>query len=215
MDMSARTRLIDQLVARGQQDEAISEYMDLADIYYRLAELERARKTYTTALRLAQQPNANRQWSIQILRRMADIDMQRLEWKQALRILEQLRTLRPDDEAARTNIIELNLRMAQPAQAQSELASYMEYLESNDKISQAIPFIEKLIAENDHLILQRELATQYHQAGRTPEAITMLDGIGDQLMEKGDKQGVREVVTQILAMNPPNDADYRNLLAQL
>lgn len=215
MDLSARTRLIDQLVARGQQDEAISEYMDLADIYYRLAELERARKTYTTALRLAQQPNANRQWSIQILRRMADIDMQRLEWKQALRILEQLRTLRPDDEAARTNIIELNLRMAQPAQAQSELASYMEYLESNDKINLAIPFIEKLAVENDHLILQRELAAQHHKAGRTPQAISMLDTLGDQLMEKGDKQGAREVVAQILAMNPPNGEDYRSLLAQL
>ncbi|MDX9993133.1 MAG: tetratricopeptide repeat protein [Anaerolineales bacterium] len=215
MDLSARTRLIDQLVARGQQDEAISEYMDMADIYYRLAELERARKTYTTALRLAQQPNANRQWSIQILRRMADIDMQRLEWKQALRILEQLRTLRPDDEAARTNIIELNLRMAQPAQAQSELASYMEYLESNDKINLAIPFIEKLAVENDHLILQRELAAQHHKAGRTPQAISMLDTLGDQLMEKGDKQGAREVVAQILAMNPPNGEDYRSLLAQL
>jgi hypothetical protein len=34
-------------------------------------------------------------------------------------------------------------------------------------------------------------------------------------MEKGDKDGVREVVTQILAMNPPNADDYRNLLSQL
>jgi tetratricopeptide (TPR) repeat protein len=215
MDMAARTRLIDQLAARGQQDDAISEYMELADIYYRLAELEQARKTYTTALRLAQQPNANRQWSAQILRRMADIDMQRLEWKQALRVFEQLRTLRPDDEGARNSIIELNLRMAQPAQAQSELASYMEYLESNKKKDEAIPFIEKLIEENDHPVLRRELAIQYHQAGRSEEAISLLDVIGDQLMEQGDKQGVREVVTQILAMNPPNVDDYRNLLAQL
>jgi tetratricopeptide (TPR) repeat protein len=215
MDMAARTRLIDQLVARGQQDDAISEYMELADIYYRLAELEQARKTYTTALRLAQQPNANRQWSAQILRRMADIDMQRLEWKQALRVFEQLRTLRPDDEGARNSIIELNLRMAQPAQAQSELASYMEYLESNKKKDEAIPFIEKLIEENDHPVLRRELAVQYHQGGRSEEAISLLDAIGDQLMEQGDKQGVREVVTQILAMNPPNVEDYRSLLAQL
>jgi tetratricopeptide (TPR) repeat protein len=215
MDMSARTRLINQLVARGQQDEAISEYLDLADIYYRLAELEMARKTYTTALRLAQQPNSNRQWSIQILRRMADIDMQRLEWKQALRVYEQLRTLRPDDISTRSNLIELNLRLAQTAQAQSELQSYMEYLESTKTSAQAIPFIEKLVEENDHIMLRRELAAQYHHAGRTTEAVSMLDVIGDQLMEKGDKDGVREVVTQIMAMNPPNAEDYRTLLAQL
>ena len=215
MDMSARTRLINQLVARGQQDEAISEYLDLADIYYRLAELEMARKTYTTALRLAQQPNANRQWSIQILRRMADIDMQRLEWKQALRVYEQLRTLRPDDASARASLIELTLRLGQPAQAQSELKSYMEYLESNHNSEQAIPFLEKLAEENDQIMLRHELAVQYHHAGHTAEAVTLLDKIGDQLMEQGDKDGVREVVTLILSMNPPNAEDYRNLLAQL
>ncbi|NTU63619.1 MAG: hypothetical protein HGB05_09485, partial [Chloroflexi bacterium] len=54
MDLSVRTRLIDQLTARGLVDETISEYLDLADIYYRLAELDMARKTYTTALRYAQ-----------------------------------------------------------------------------------------------------------------------------------------------------------------
>jgi tetratricopeptide (TPR) repeat protein len=215
MDMSARNRLINQLVARGQQDEAISEYMELADIYYRLAELEMARKTYTTALRLAQQPNANRQWSVQILRRMADIDMQRLEWKQALRVFEQLRTLRPDDAAARANLIELNLRLAQTAQAQAELLSYMEYLDANHATEQAIPFLEKLVEENEHVILQRELAVQYHRAGRTAEAIKLLDSVGDKLMEKGDKESVREVIAQILSMNPPNAEDYRNLLAQL
>ncbi|MBS4062599.1 MAG: hypothetical protein KG029_19545, partial [Bacteroidetes bacterium] len=215
MDMSARTRLIDQLVARGRQDEAISEYMDLADIYYRLAELDLARKTYTTALRLAQQPNADRKWSVKILWRMADIDMQRLEWKQALRVYEQIRTLQPDEAQARTHLVELNLRLAQPAQAQSELVAYMEHLESTKNSEQAIPYLEKLVEENDHALLRRELAVQYHKAGHTDEAISLLDAVGDQLMESGDKDGVREVVAQILSMNPPNAEDYRNLLAQL
>ena len=215
MDLSSRTRLIEQLIARGKQDEAIAEYLDLADIYYRLAELDMARKTYTTALRLAQQPNANRQWSVQILRRMADIDMQRLEWRQALRVFEQLRTLRPDDASARENLIELNLRLAQTAQAHSELESYMEHLESTKTIAQAVPFLEKLVGENDHVLLRRELANQYHKAGRTADAVTTLDAVGDQLMESGDKAGVRDVVNQILSMNPPNTEDYRNLLAQL
>ncbi|RME86784.1 MAG: tetratricopeptide repeat protein, partial [Anaerolineae bacterium] len=44
MDLTARTRLIDLLIARGQVDDAIAEYLDLADIYYRLAELDMARK---------------------------------------------------------------------------------------------------------------------------------------------------------------------------
>jgi tetratricopeptide (TPR) repeat protein len=59
MDVLARTRLIDQLASRGMVDEAVGEYIELGDIYYRLAELDQARKTYTTALRLAQQGGAN------------------------------------------------------------------------------------------------------------------------------------------------------------
>ena len=117
MDMVVRSRLIDQLVARGQVDEAIREYLELADIYYRLAELDNARKTYTRALRFVQQANADRSWNIHILQRMADIDLQKLDWKQALRVFEQIRTLRPDDEGVRKKLVELNLRLGQPAQA--------------------------------------------------------------------------------------------------
>ena len=84
MDIGARNRLIDQLVARGQMDDAIHEYIDLAGIFNRLAELDLARKTFTTALRMVQQGNASRDWNTHILQRMADIDMQRLDWKQAL-----------------------------------------------------------------------------------------------------------------------------------
>src|SRR5215203_4347591 len=127
MDMVARTKLIDQLVARGMVDEAIREYLELADTYYRLAELDMARKTYTTALRVVQQSNADRKWNVDILRRMADIDMQRLDWKQAIRIYEQIRTLHPEDESTRKNLIDLSLKMGQPAQASAELESYLSY----------------------------------------------------------------------------------------
>jgi predicted Zn-dependent protease len=92
-----------------------------------------ARKTYTTALRVVQQANADRQWNVHILQRMADIDMQRLDWKQAIRVFEQIRTLRPDDQSARKNLIELSLRMGQPAQAGAELESYFSYLQNSNR----------------------------------------------------------------------------------
>ncbi|GAB4501435.1 MAG: hypothetical protein Fur0035_09770 [Anaerolineales bacterium] len=215
MDLAARTRLIEQLTARGKIDEAISEYLDLADMYYRLAELDMARKTYTTALRLAQQPNANHNWSVQILKRMADIDMQRLDWKQAIRVLEQLRTLRPDDAASRATLIELNLRLAQNTQAEAEIESLMTYLEGNQRAAEALPLLEKMLEENDSNTLRRAKAAHLHRIGRSAEAITLLDAIGDKLMEAGDKNGVMDIIHQILQMNPPNAEEYRSLLAQL
>jgi len=216
MDLAARTRLIEQLTARGQVNDAISEYMDLADIYYRLAELDMARKTYTTALRLAQQPNANHNWNVKILQRMADIDMQRLDWRQATRVFEQIRTLHPSDASVRENLIELNLRLGQGPQAQAELESFISYLESNGNSQDALPFVEKLLEEHsEQIILQRAVAEELHKVGRTPEAIAKLDTIGDKLMESNDKAGVIDIVNRILLMNPPNAEEYRSLLGQL
>lgn len=216
MDLSAHTQLIDQLVARGQVDDAINEYLELADIYYRLAELDMARKTYTTALRLVQQANANRAWNVHILQRMADIDMQRLDWKQALRVYEQIRTLRPDDQGARKQLIELYSRMGQGEHVSAELESFLSYLNSNGKSNEAIPFLEDLIKQHEDLpIFKRVLAQQLHQLGQTDQAIAQLDALGESLLQEDRKKEAAAVINQILLMNPPNAEDYRQLLSQI
>jgi tetratricopeptide (TPR) repeat protein len=216
MDMVARQKLIDQLVSRGQVDDAIREYLELADIYYRLAELDMARKTYTTALRVVQQANADRSWNIHILQQMADIDMQRLDWKQAIRVYEQIRTLRPDDEGVRKNLIELSLRMGQPAQANAEIENYLTYLQTHGNSEQGIKFVEELLADrpNDP-VLRRALALLYQQAGRVEEAVTQLDAIAESLLTAGQKEDAMVVINQILLMRPPNAEQYRQLLMQL
>lgn len=216
MELGSRNRLIDQLVARGQVDEAIQEYLELAAIQYRLAELDMARKTYTNALRLVQQGSASREWNIHILQRMADIDMQRLDWKQALRVFEQIRTLIPDDDAARKQLIELNMRMGQHDRALSELESYITHLESQNKKEPALSFLEDLVHEHDNQpLLKRTLAALLYRMGRMAEAIPILDQLGETLLEKGDKQGAMDVINQIVLMNPPNVDDYRALLNQM
>jgi tetratricopeptide (TPR) repeat protein len=208
--------LIDQLVERGQVNDAVNEYLDLADIYYRLAELDMARKTYTTTLRLVQQANADRSWNVHILQRMADIDMQRLDWKQALRVFEQIRTLRPEDNTVRKSLVELNLRMARSEQALAELENYLTYLESNGKNKDAIAFLEDLLVEHgDQIPLRRALAALYQSAGRTADAISQLDSVGETLLNKGDRDGAISSINQILMMNPPNADAYRRLLTQI
>ena len=169
MDLAVRTRLIDQLIARGQVNEAISEYLDLADIYYRLAELDMARKTYTTALRVVQQASADRTWNVHILQRMADIDMQRLDWKQAVRSSSRSAPCARMTSAVRKNLVELNLRMGRPDQAGAELDNYLGYLEKNGGPGDAIAFLEDLLLEHkQEPTLLRALAGQYHRAGGPP-----------------------------------------------
>jgi tetratricopeptide (TPR) repeat protein len=216
MDLGARTRLIDQLIARGQLDDAIQEYLELAAIYYRLAELDMARKTYTTALRLVQQGNANREWNVHILQRMADIDMQRLDWKQAVRVFEQIRTLAPDDDSARKQLIELNLRMGKADSAINELESYTSHLESQNKSELALGFLDELVREHpEQPLLKRTQAALLHRAGKTSDAIAILDTLGETLLDKGDRQGAADIINQIVLLNPPNVEDYRELLNQM
>jgi tetratricopeptide (TPR) repeat protein len=216
MDLAARSHLIDQLVARGMVDDAITEYLELAGIHYRLAELDLARKTYTTALRVVQQSNADRAWNVHILQRMADIDMQRLNWKQALRVFEQIRTLRPDDESVRKNLVELSLRLGQEQQATTELEGFASYLESKHQTDKLIKFIEDLVAEHeDQPTLRITLADRLYRAGRATEAVSQLDLVGEALLTAGKKKEALAVIQRIIQMNPPNVGDYRQLLMQV
>jgi tetratricopeptide (TPR) repeat protein len=216
MDLTARSRLIDQLVARGQVNDAINEYLELAGLYYRLAELDTARKTYTTALRFVQQSNADRSWNIHILQRMADIDMQKLDWKQAIRIFEQIRTLRPEDAAVRKTLVELSLRMAQVPKALEEMENYISYIDGQGQGESAIPFLEELVSEHgEQPSLRRALAVRYNKAGQTAQAIAQLDTAGELLLNANDKDGAIATINQILMMNPSNAEDYRKLLAQI
>jgi tetratricopeptide (TPR) repeat protein len=147
---------------------------------------------------------------------MADIDMQRLDWKQALRVYEQIRTLAPDDDSVRRQLVDLNLRMAQPDKAMNELENYISHLESLGKNNVAIIFIEELIKDHsEQPLLKRALAAQLHRSGRTEEAISLLDILGEVLVHAGNKQQALEVINQIVLMNPPNVNEYRQLLTQM
>lgn len=217
MDLSSRTKLIEQLIARGQVDDAIKEYLNLADIYYRLAELDMARKTYTTALQAAQQGNAERSWNIHILKRMADIDMQRLDWKRAVIVFEQIRTLSPEDSESRKSLIDLNFKLGNKSQGLTELDNYASYLaehpaEENDIVG----MIKDLL--NDHPSIaqvHRILAEQYYRLGKKEEAIKEFDNAAEIFLEAGDKEQAIKTITMLLSVKPANAEEYQQVLANI
>ncbi|MEJ5241007.1 MAG: tetratricopeptide repeat protein [Anaerolineales bacterium] len=216
LNLEVRLRLAEALESGGQIEAAVRAYVELAEVYSRLADLEQARKVYTQALRLTQQHPTQREWSVRILRRMADIDMQRLDWKQAVRVFEQIRTLQPDDEATRRQLVELNLRLGQEAQARIEMESYLTYLESTQNSAAAILFLEELIKEHPQVLwLRKALAELYRRLGRVEEAVAQYDAIGDMELSAGNRLGAIEAIQAILALNPPNAEEYRAALAQL
>jgi predicted Zn-dependent protease len=147
---------------------------------------------------------------------MADIDMQRLDWKQAIRVYEQIRTLRPDDEGVRKNLIELSLRMGQTAQANAEIENYLTYLQTHGHSEQGIKFVEELLLDRPtDVVLRRALAQLYHQAGRSEDAVVQLDSLAEAMLSAGQKEEAMVIINQILLIGPPNADQYRQLLMQL
>ena len=216
MDLPSRSLLIDQLVARGQSEDALKEYLELAELYYRQADLDQARKTYTTALRFCQQANVNSDWNVRILRNMADIDMQHMDWRQACRLFEQIRTIHPDDREARQNIIELNLRLGQPIQANDEVEKYISHLDSAGRRSEALAMLEGLRDEYpQQAVLRRSLAEEYRLAARKNDAVAELDALGKISLDQGDTKGAIQAIETIVSIGPPNLERYRLALANL
>jgi tetratricopeptide (TPR) repeat protein len=197
-------------------ETAIQEYLELAEVYYNLADLTRARKTYNEALRLAQQSKQNWSLMIEILHSIADIDLQSLDWRQALRIYEQIRTMKPDDSRARANLIGLNIRLSQEDQAEAELQEYLTYLEKANESNKSIPFLESLLNEYPHVVSIRiSLAEAYRKAGRRADAIREFDFVGEKLLDVGDRQHAAEIIATILALDPPDKQTYQQLLSEI
>ncbi len=216
MDLTARARLIDQLITQGSIRDGIAEYKELAETYTRLAELDMARKTLSIALKYAQQSNSYQAETVDILYRMADIDLQRLDWRQAIRIFEQVRTVDPADTKTRFQLIDLNMRLGQDTTALAELDSFIAYLESTKAPEKAIAFLEDLTKEHpDYLEFHQRLAEFYRLAGRVPEAVAEFDRVGDLFLDAGNKTATIAVIQTIISLRPPNVADYRAILEQL
>ena len=217
-DVPLRNRLIELLVAQRQTEEALSQFMDLADTYYQLADLESARNTYADALLQAQQPGVNRSWSVRLLHKMGDIDQQRLNWRDAQRVYEQLKALAPDDEGARATLIDLLFQQANARQAVMEVDDYLRQslTPPGGSAAKAISFLEAVSRSHpEEMALVARLARLYQDTGRRQEAIQQYDRLGEMQIEAGQNAQAVETIRAILALGPAEPDMYQQLLEQL
>ena len=216
MDLDVRNNLIELLTARGKISETIQELLKLAETYYSLADLAMARKTYSRAFRFAQQSNVDRETKVKLMHRMADIDMQSLDWRNAIRVCEQIRILDPDDGKARDMLFDLNLRLGQTTQAMSELDNHLNHMISLHRTAEALEYINAKILENQNLpTLYSRLAEIYRVLGRKEEAINQLEIAKEMFLQNGNRPAAIEIVMAILALNPANANTYQRILVEL
>jgi tetratricopeptide (TPR) repeat protein len=216
MDVQARYLLIEAQAARGEVDEAVREFINLAEVYYNLADLKMARQTYLRAYQYLQQTHAESTLKLNILNRIADIYLQSLDWRQALLVFEQIRLLQPQDGKTRKIIYDLNLRLNQEERALTELDNYLSLQIKSGHQEDALTWLEELVEEHpDHPKGRRRLADLYRKLARNEEAIQQLDQVGEQYLQAGDKEAAIKTILTIMTMNPPNASEYQQLLDEI
>lgn len=172
MDITVRRNLIDLLRSTGQTEVMIEQYMDLANVHYLLADLEQSRSAYHSALTLARQSRSTREQSLKILNRLADIELQSLNCKEAVKIFEQMRSLSPMDQTPRVALVDLYHRLEMEPAALNEVDAYLKLLESENQPVDAEKFLDDVLSEKpDCDDLQRRMIAYYVSQGRVNTAV--------------------------------------------
>jgi tetratricopeptide (TPR) repeat protein len=216
MDTTVRAKLIDILVSHGKIEEALEHYLILAESYYNLAQMDRAREIYQEALKLAPRGAPGQRWTVRILHKVGDIDMQRVDWKRAVGVYEQIRKQAPDDERARLTLMGLYHRLGRPDLAVGELDGLIKAYRERGKTERIFTILEDAVDERpDDIPLRTRLAQAHLDAGNVDQALRHLDKLGDLQMNAGRAEDAKATIRAIIALNPPNVTAYKQLLAHL
>jgi tetratricopeptide (TPR) repeat protein len=216
MDTTIRNKLIDLLASEGQIEQALEHYMALADSYYHLAQMDQARATYEKALQLAGRAKRDRRWTVRILHEIGDLDMQRVDWRHAVGVYRQIREHAPEDQRARLILTELYYRLGRSDLALAELDHLLNMWRKSGKSERSITALEELVhSYEDDIPLRTRVAQAYLDAGQTKQALIHLDKLGDLQLDAERYDDARATVEAIIALGPPNVAEYQRLLEQL
>lgn len=216
MDVVIRSRLIDLLTSSGEIDQALEQYMFLADAYYQLAQVNKALEKYTEALRLVPRASDEREWRVRLLRSMTDVQMRRANWREAIDLYRQLVSAAPDDERARLNLIDLNFKLGRSQDADKETVTMIEYYRSQGEPERSLALLQEAVRlQPQQMALRARMARVYISAGLHEDAIRELDTLGELQLDAGLREQAMGTVRYIISLNPKNVEAYRQLLAQL
>ena len=216
LDVSVRESLIELLEQEEEWDEALDQYIDLADTHHQLGNFDKSRETYVLAERIALRVNASPEKIVRIKHRIADIDQMRLDIRKAQKTYEEIIQLDPTDERAHRMLVDLNYRQGNQVEAIRRLDRLLGLYARNKQVNRIIQLLEELVTlYQKDTGLRSRLAAIYRQLGRQHDAIVQLDALGELQLEAGMHKDAANTIRQIIALNPEHVEDYRKLLAQL
>ena len=216
LDVSVRESLIELLEMEERWDEALDQYIDLADAHHQLGNFDMSRDTYMLAERIANRVNAQSEKLVRIKHRMADIDQLRLDLRRAQKTYEEIIQIAPEDERANRMLVDLNYRQGNQVEAIRRLDRLLSVYARQKQVNRITQLLEEMVTlYPSDTGLRSRLASIYRQLGRKRDAIIQLDALGELQLEAGMHKDAANTIRQIINMNPEHIEDYRKLLAQL
>lgn len=216
MDVTVRSKLIDLYVAHHKLEQALDQYLMLADSYYQLAQVDRALEKYNEALRLLSNLEDARKWKVEILNRMGDIYNQRFDWARATAAFEELFQADPDDERVQRQLVDLYFKRSNTNQAINILNKLLGTYKQRQQPERALELLRDLSSiYPDNLSIRQQLAEAYLQNNRRREAIAEYDALGEMQLENGLRDQARQTIQTIINLGPDDIEGYRRLLAQI
>jgi tetratricopeptide (TPR) repeat protein len=216
MDVVVRSRLIDLLISSGEIDQALDQYLALADAYYQMAQVNKSLEKYSEALRLVPRASDESVWRVRLLRKMADIHMRRANWHEAVELYRQLVVAAPEDERARLNLIDLYYKLGRSREADQATVTMIDYYRAEGDQERLLALLQEGVRlQPQQMPLRARLARAYIDQGMRDEAIAELDALGELQLDAGLRDQAMATVRFIISLKPKNVEAYRQLLAQL
>ena len=216
LDVETQQKMIHLYLQQQRFEEAMAQQLQMADAYYQLAQVDEARETYETALELAPRARNEHEWRARILHHIANLDEQRLNWRDAIRSYEEIVRIHPENEDADIALFRIYPRVCKPHLGVNALDKLIRtYLKKRD-IKRVLSLLENLIEEDPQNIPLRARITQlYTKLGQREKAISHLDVLGDLQLEAGRKKAAIKTIETILTLNPPDRNAYADLYREL
>ncbi|MEO0562894.1 MAG: tetratricopeptide repeat protein, partial [Chloroflexota bacterium] len=186
LDIDVRRNLIGLLEAEERWEDALEQYVELADTYRQLGNLDSARNTYAEAERLADRVEANIQTRIRIKHAIADIDQLKLDVRRSQRVYEDIIALSPTDEKARRGLVEINLQMGNQIEGIKQLDGLLRLFAKNKDVKKILSVLQALVQSYpDDGGLRSRLAAIYRQLKRNEDAVEQLEKLAHIQLDAG------------------------------
>ncbi len=216
LNSESQQTLLDLLTESGRQEDIIGQYLIMGNTAYQQAQLEDARKHYIEGLKMAQETEISPGLKGNLLQHLGDLEMQLLDWKKALPIWLELTRLEPENTSFVKKSVKALYNLNEKGKGLKLLDQQIVKLIKAKQGRSVFKLLEELDTEypNDPGLVER-LSRLYARTNQKDKAISLLDKLGEALLNVGNHRLAEKTIQKILSLDPPNKEAYEQLLVQL